>query len=313
MDEYRKNNLDKAIELLKENKLYLYVGAGVSCRVGIPGWKDLLQEFADEYKQRAGHSPERAKEIKRFAEESNLELFEVMKNDTQGQIVLIDVLKRHFAVDRCDSVHRELLGLPFAGVITTNYDRCFESACGKYRIRQELLDQRWFCFPEYDGRAINMDKVFDGNKFLLHMHGCFFHGGNFEVENIILAPSQYYKFYGREEMKMILETLAQEHVLFLGTSFTDKYFLDSIRELRKPKNENERANTREWFKFCDKGEDCFQIRDEEDFVMHHIHYEGPNDGFADAVREIGNAVDLRKRGVRVYVDPRNINSREDIR
>lgn len=313
MDSLSSKYLERVADILCEGRLYLLVGAGVSCRVGIPGWEDLLREFSEEYEQRGGHSPKRAEEIKRFAERKDLELFEVMKNDIQGSIALINVLKKHFYNCKCEDIHIELLGLPLGGVVTTNYDTCFESACMNYGICQELLDKRWFCFPEYDGRTVNMDTVFDGNKFLLHIHGCFCHRGDFEVENIILTPSQYYKFYQKEQMQMILRALAQEHVLLLGTSLTDRYFLDAVRNLRKPKNDNERANTREWFRFCDKGRDCYPLRDEEDLVMYHIHYEEGNDGFANAVREMVNAVDSRKRGVDVYVDTSNINLREDIR
>ncbi len=313
MDDKSINLLGRVVDLLAAGKLYLLAGAGLSRRVGIPGWNDLLKEFAREYKRRPGHSAGRAGEIIRLAKKKDLELFEVMKNDSQGQIALIDVLRRYFYSQKCDSVHASLLGLPFKGVVTTNYDTCFESACTKYRICQELVKDRWFCFPEYDGRSIDMDRVFDGNKFLLHMHGCFYHGGKLEVENIILTPSQYYKFYlhGRKQMERILGVLASEHVLFLGTSLTDRYFLDSIRCLRKPNNQNERANAPDWFRFCDGGKDCFKMRDEEDLVMHHIHYEKGNDGFGDAVREMVNTFNTRKRGVDVYVDPKRVTIEED--
>jgi hypothetical protein len=196
--------------------------------------------------------------------------------------------------------------MPFRGLVTTNYDTCFESACRKYGVCPELLDMRWFCFPEYNKRTIDMKKLFDGNKFLLHMHGCFCYGESFEIENIILAPSQYMKFYRREEIRTIISTLSKKHVVFVGTSLTDRYFLDAVRELRKPRNDNERANSKAWFKLCDNGKDCFEMRDEEDFIMHHIHYKRGKNGFSDTIMKMVDAVNVKKNPVSVFVDPSKI-------
>jgi hypothetical protein len=252
--------------------------------------------------------------MKRFARKCDLELFEVMKNDEQGNIALIDVLKRHFYNKKCDILHKELLSIPFKAVVTTNYDTCFENACTQYGVCQEFVERRWFCFPEYNGRTIDIRQMLNGDKFMLHMHGCFCHGeeNHFEVENIVLAPSQYHKFYNRSEMRKILTALKDAHVLFIGTSLTDQHFLNTIRELRKPKSINERANAKEWFRLC-AGEDCTPMRDEEDFVMSHIHYESVNDGLEDVIRKIAGLVDSRKRGVTVYTDPGNIGVGRDIR
>ena len=85
-------------------------------------------------------------------------------------------------------------------------------------------------------------------------------------------------------------------------NFGLSFRLDAIRELRKPHSINERANTKEWFRVC-SGEDCTAMRDEEDFVMKHIHYYRGNDGLDDIIRKIVSFVDSWKRGVTVYSDP----------
>ena len=310
MDDRSIKHLERVAELLVQGELYLFAGAGLSCRVGIPKWTDLLNAFVSEYKKRPYHSVPRAEEMEYFAKSNNRpEFFEVMINEDLGRIVLIDVMKNYFCNDKCDIIHKEILDLPFKSIVTTNYDTCFENACTKYVLCPEMAESRWFCFPEYNGRALDIGQMLNGQKFLLHMHGCFWRSKDkyFEVENLVLAPSQYHKFYKRNEMNRILSELKDKYVLFIETSLTDIYFLNAMRELRKPKSDNERANAKEWFRLC-SGKDCTAMRDEENFIMRHIHYDRNNDGLLGIIRTITGLVDSKKRGVSIYMDPGNIGT-----
>ena len=173
MDEKSEKYVREVAELLSRGELYLVAGAGISNLVGIPCWADLLKEFAEAYKKQVGGFSPRAQEIARLAKIEDLDLFELMLNDVQGQMVLIEVLKKYFDNQRYDKIHRKLLELPFRGIVTFNYDTCFENACRKESMRTELLEKRWFCFPRYRSREIDVQKMCDGSRFLLHIHGCF--------------------------------------------------------------------------------------------------------------------------------------------
>lgn len=309
MDTRSNRNWQRIIDLLVADRLCLFVGAGLSCRAGIPDWSQLLREFSNGYKLQQGHSEKRAAEVDRLAEARNLELFELMKNDTAGEIALIEVLKKYFHNERCDILHKNLLQLPFRGFITTNYDKCFENACRMYRVNLDFLGERWFCFPPYQELQVSTEEIFDGEKFFLHMHGCFCRDGGFEVNNIVLTRSQYLKFYHQREMHDILQYLSKRHVLMLTTSFTDEYFLDGLREFRQPEDPNERANMPEWYMLCDfDPEKWFPIRDEENFGIHHIYYENGNDGLASIIRKMTNEIDLIKHPVSKVLDPGKVDS-----
>ena len=317
MDEKSEKYVREVAELLSRGELYLVAGAGISNLAGIPCWADLLKEFAEAYNRQEGKSSVRAQEIARLANIEELDLFELMLNDVQGEIALIEVLKKYFDNQRYDEIHRKLLELPFRGIVTFNYDTCFENACRKESMRTELQEKRWFCFPRYRSREMDVRKMCDGGRFLLHVHGCFRYDcegivGKYELENIILTRAQYMKFYKEETMDEIIEWLVTKHILFLGTSLKDRYFLDGIAPFRKPKGPNERANSSKWYKLCSSEREHCDMLDVEKYVMHHIHYKEENDGFLRAVNAIVELTDVDRGGVGKIVVSDSVVVRESI-
>lgn len=316
MDEKSEKYIGEVAELLSRGELYLVAGAGISNRAGIPCWANLLKEFVEAYKGQVGGFSPRAKKIAKLAEANDLDLFDLMLNDVQGEIALIDVLKNYFDDERYDKIHRKLLELPFRGIVTFNYDTCFENACRRESIRMELLENRWFCFPRYRSREMDVQKMCDGSRFLLHLHGCFRHdcegiAGEYELENIVLTRAQYVKFYREKTMDEILKCLAKKHILFIGTSLKDRYFLDGIAPFRKPEGANERANSSKWYKLCSSEEEYCDMLDMEKYVMHHIHYKG-EEGFLRTVDVIAELTDVDRGGVDKVVVPDSVVVRESI-
>jgi SIR2-like protein len=297
-------NRQKMMDLLAKGELYLFVGAGLSCRAGIPDWETLLKEFIACYEEQPDHSAGRAEEMRRIVARDGIEVFEVMLGDTAGEVAVITVLKRHFANETCRSLHERLLQLPFRGFITSNYDRCIEAACPRVSERIELTGNRWFCFPTCGSQTISVDEVFCGNPFLLHIHGCFLHQGSVEVDRIILTRAQYLKFYAEGVIQDILEQLAKKHLLLIGTSFTDQYFLDELRKFRRPRNMNEKANMPEWYILYETPQNVFPIRDRDSFWLHHIYYgnSGDRDGLAQLLSQMAEAVEAVRRPIQRLKD-----------
>jgi NAD-dependent SIR2 family protein deacetylase len=298
-------NRQKMLNLLANRKLYLFVGAGLSCRVGIPDWKALLTECVEVYREQPQHSPARVRELLRFAERADIELFEDMLNDVAGEEAVIRVLKKYFGEATYHPLHKRLLRLPFCGFVTSNYDRCFEAACAGVHERIDLTGDRWFSFPPRGNESIDVNRLFSGDAFLLHIHGCFCHADSVEIENIILTRSQYQRFYAEATMQEILGRLSKKHLLMMGTSFTDQYFLDALRKYRRPRGINERANMPEWYILHPKeAHNLYPIRDQENYRLHHIYYRdgAEHDGFEDLVAEMSGVIDRHERPLRKMSD-----------
>jgi hypothetical protein len=298
-------NRQKMLDLLVNRKLYLFVGAGLSCRIGIPDWKTLLMEFVAAYQEQPQHSPVRAGELLRLAECGDIELFEDMLNDVAGEEAVIRVLKKHFGKEAYHPLHERLLRLPFCGFVTSNYDRCFEAACTGVHERVDLIGNRWFCFPPHGNQPLDIDRLFSGDPFLLHIHGCFCHAGLVEIDNIILTRSQYLRFYTEGAMQEILGRLSNKHLLLIGTSFTDQYLLDALTQFRRPRSINERANMPEWYILYPKEEqNLYPIRDQENYRLHHIYYKNgiEHDGFEELVAQMSGVVERHQRPLRKMDD-----------
>jgi len=228
--------LDELVRLLIEGKLYLFAGAGVSCLAGLPSWKKLLKEFAGGYEGLPNNDKNIVKELPALIENCETVIIDhLLGLGTEGQRKYAEILKNTFRQDVCSDVHEWLIELPFAGYITTNYDLCFEKACLKRNLKLNLIDGRRFCYPphrfEHDAKNIRDLSGCEG-PFLLHMHGCIEHNGKYDVDNIILTRRQYYDFYNKPEMDCIYDNCFYEHILIVGTSFSDPYFMNKFKERR---------------------------------------------------------------------------------
>jgi len=226
--------LSKVVRLLKAGELYLFAGAGLSCVAGYPSWRELLERFAEAYRALPRGRTEIKNELGALVERRDVVLVSHLRAlGHDGEDATVRVLMKAFGEEKTSETHKMLMQLPFAGYITTNYDRCLEIAGARVEEAKALVDRRWFCFPKHrcaGERAL--DGVYDGDKFLLHMHGCLYVNGRIDSEGIILRKDQYVKFYKGPELVKIYEELFYRPLLVLGTSFSDPYFLNRLYEAR---------------------------------------------------------------------------------
>ncbi len=115
------------------------VGAGFSRNAELAGgdtkppplWSDLRDAMAKTlYQERSDDAP---RDALRLAEEFRAYL---------GQAVLIEFMRQQIPDEswRPGSLHRDLMALPWADVLTTNYDTLLESASDKYKVVVDAAD-----------------------------------------------------------------------------------------------------------------------------------------------------------------------------
>lgn len=226
--------LSKVVHLLREKKLYLFAGAGLSYLAGYPLWKDLLWRFANEYTVSPYRRDEIASAMNALVDERNLNILQhLIDLGEHGNNAFVRVLKESFKEEKTSEAHRMLIQLPFAGYVTINYDKCLEKASEQINEAKELLSNRWFCFPKHKrAPERNLDEIYDGNKFLLHMHGCLYYEGRIDTQNIILMKDQYCKFYKCDKIEKIFTEMFYRPFLIFGTSFSDPFFMNKLFEAR---------------------------------------------------------------------------------
>lgn len=269
-----KNILDEIVELLKEEKLYLFAGAGLSCLAGLPSWGELLNQFAEAYKGQLDADPGVIKEIEYLVESKDIVIINHLINTANGEDIYIDILRKNFTKPKYDITHKNMLELPFKGYMTINIDNCFETACKEYGIKQELINHRWFCFPEHRCFPQNYNELHNENQqFLFHMHGCVIHKGEYEFENLILEHSQYDKFYSSNMMRSFFEKFLMKHILFIGTSMKDAYFMHKLKSVRSQVKRNARYIRKTCYVILPRSEESNTPNsDRDEYDINYIYY-----------------------------------------
>jgi hypothetical protein len=219
------------LALLREQRMVLFVGAGLSLDLGYPSWGNYLAELE--------------KELGAEAPLTNdlLERAEWIKQSFAGARRLPDYLahiQQTFAPKPASPytpLQRALLQFGFRGVITTNFEPSLENALSTGNLAAgrpactslDLGDPRSFGvfdFLRFAGRGST-------TEFVLHLHGVHDH-----PERVVLAASDYRERYGdftdvdRDGLpvhrtldvilrKVVWALLAMYPTLFVGFSLND--------------------------------------------------------------------------------------------
>lgn len=292
MDEQSRRNLDLAIKHLQNEDLYLFAGAGLSKLSDIPLWHELANECIDAYDKAPSRDKNRVADYKMVAETRTIDVFSVMINEPLSKRAILDVFNKYFCETRCHALHKQLIKLPFQGYITINYDKCFEDACKVVENRNALIQNGWFCYPPHKNSTrvqCDTEKIGQNGSFLLHMHGCFFHEGESDLESIMLTRHQYNKFYEEQKMKDILKFLSSKHLLMIGTGLVgDPYFMNELYKIRDPNNDTTLSRRSPWFIIVHKDKNGIVATiDSQLYDLHPIFYDGNiSEGLINIVSEI---------------------------
>jgi hypothetical protein len=194
---------DRLGRLAAEDRLSLFLGAGVSRPAGLPDWWTLLRKLA----HKAGLEPPHEDQdpydaatpiVKALGDSLHPKMQELLG-------------KRQHAIG-----HALLASLRVTQMVTTNYDRCMEFAL-------KVPQQRNF-------RVLIRQQVDGGEPWLLKLNGDIR-----QPESIILSRRDLDR---ESEERPVLEGVVQtllltSHLLFVGYSLTDKKFLKLAAAVEK--------------------------------------------------------------------------------
>ncbi|MCW6092372.1 SIR2 family protein, partial [Clostridium sporogenes] len=196
-------NLDEKIRYIKkakdENRLVIFVGAGVSKNSDLPDWSELVKEFVN----RLNYPISKDKEL---SSDEYLKIPQYYYN-IHGRENYERVIKEVLDIEReCNEIHELIFRLNPKHIITTNYDRLLENT---------MIEQRMI----FD--VISKDKdLLDSNKsnYIIKMHGDIK-----ALDNIVLKENDYLNY---SQNHILIETfikslLVSNTFLFVGYSLND--------------------------------------------------------------------------------------------
>lgn len=194
-------------EASRQGRLVVFVGAGVSANSGVPTWRELISALKNDLPDNLG------------SENDDLKIAQIYK-DTRGYKDYLKKVKTILKDGRTASniLHKAILQLNPAHIITTNYDDLLEQA-----IRSE--------YKQYD--VVSQDKDLPYYRYpqkLVKMHG------DFKTGNIVLSEEDYYNYSTNFPLirAFVSSLFATNIVLFVGFSFDDlnlKIILNDLKNI----------------------------------------------------------------------------------
>ncbi len=218
---------NKLKEAIRDNKVVLFLGAGISIPFGFPSWNQLIIEIIEKFNEERlleNHpkkdSLNNAKKLLEIDPGLGLHILSNLETDkpaVPNTLKFLDSLikKKEKEAPRDYSQLEELVKISDK-IITTNYDRLIEKVVGYEDV--VIFDNK-----------INLAQLTDKNRFVFKMHGCISNAGK-----CIFFKSQYEQLYKSDSYLLQLSNIIlNHHFLFIGFSMTDPYVKEIFKFISK--------------------------------------------------------------------------------
>lgn len=208
---------------IRDRRVLLFVGAGLSLEAGGPSWSDLLLRLV------------KVAEIERIDLGLGMdEAVALAGGPTTHKLALADLLEERLGKAMEDHIHdllaplqptalhERLVRLPWAGYVTTNYDRLIELA-----VQRKTNDLPRVIYPEDFPELSGVGSAKDG--FVLKLHG-----GIERKRTIALSGRRIDDITDESAIPGTLAQLFGTSVtLFIGYGLGDEYILEELRKLAR--------------------------------------------------------------------------------
>ena len=217
------------IKTLREDRPLALVGAGSSARLGYPGWNQLLELLAAEIRRLR---PKADAELKDLAGDPDAlwraEEYRRLLGDGFGPFMRSTFDRRATATATAyDGFHQDLVRLPIAHVLTTNYDPVLEEAHVAV-FRQPARVVEWK--DQADMREFIERAAHPG----FERRYVYLHGRYNAPETLVLTENDYKTHYAPhgDAWQRLFALLATRRLVSFGFSLSDWDFMAVFREVQ---------------------------------------------------------------------------------
>ncbi|HFD2039371.1 TPA: SIR2 family protein [Clostridium perfringens] len=196
-------NLDEKVRYIKnardEDKLIIFVGAGISKNSNLPDWEQLIKVFVNKLNYPV-------KEEDKLSSDEYLKIPQYYYN-IHGKEEYKKLIKEELDVGgQPNDIHKLIFKLNPKHIITTNYDRLLENTIIEQRMLFDVISK--------DKDLLDSKK----SKYIIKMHGDIK-----ELDNIVLKENDYLNY---SQNHILIETyikslLVSNTFLFIGYSLND--------------------------------------------------------------------------------------------
>lgn len=208
-------SIERVIEKIRNNDVILWVGSGFSLYSGMPRVSDIKNEILSKCDENEREVLGEIQNLPEFCQ-----TFVEMRNQSKQELLssltkLIDIEPKSL------KYHRLLSEVPqLDTIITTNYDKLFESAYGKGKLLPIVQSKN---FPYSQDDKTKLYKI---------------HGDIDQPDSILITQDDYNEFFHNLNNPLwnkIKTLVAEKTILFIGFSYSDQnvdFLINSVaREL----------------------------------------------------------------------------------
>lgn len=210
MESFIKESKEIICKASKNNKLVIFVGAGVSMNSGYPSWRSIIEEFAKGL----------GIKIDDYSSDDYLKIPQYYYNLRKEKEYYDVILNKFNITGEPNLIHELILDLEPVQIITTNYDDLIE----------RIANMKGMFF---DVVAKDSDLPYSvNNKMIIKMHG------DLKNKNIVLKEDDYLSYFNNFQLiHNYIKSLISTHiVLFVGYSISDinvKYIFQWVKDILK--------------------------------------------------------------------------------
>ena len=199
-------NIKRAIS---ENRLVIFVGAGLSRKFNLPDWRKLVNDVI------MGIGNEQYKHFLPIMEAEIMTPIDILEKIKHEHNEIHKYIQNKFNIKDGDyELHKKLISLS-GQIITTNYDNAFENASNNTIIPRKYTS-------DFNISEINKTT----GPYILKLHGSYD-----EPDKCIIFEEDYLKLYAGEAsaIQKLKSIFTEKTILFIGFGFVDPY-INSIFE-----------------------------------------------------------------------------------
>lgn len=207
-------------ERLLANRVVLFAGAGLSRPAGAPSWRGLLQGLVEHFADELVSIPDQ-KELVALIETGNtLDLLYAAQHlQTIRKDLVNDYIRNLCSSLLPQPIHTVIAKIPWAGIVTTNYDNLIETA-----IQNESKKAPNVILPSQIENLVRME---DRAPWVLKMHGTFE-----DPDTSVLSFSDYRSLMVNCSLAEAVSRLFQQYtVLFAGFGLEDPDTADMLTRI----------------------------------------------------------------------------------
>ena len=194
------NELSKAII---NNKLILFLGAGISINESLPSWKKIVENLLDNQ----DCDIEKASSFKAALSDDVMSPLEILEKIKKHRKYVLESFEKNLNIENSESEIFKMLGNISKRFITTNFDKLIEQNTNiKLVITQDS--------------SYNLSKVDTNDNYIIKIHGDLD-----RLDSCIIFEDQYKDLYENDKLAtfQLKKLISQYNFLFIGFSFNDPY------------------------------------------------------------------------------------------